>query len=141
MLALLGLIPGAMSLISSVTAAVFNAKVQIEMAQTGAARDVAVANIQASTSRLQAIAGSRLLTLLVISFAAPLVLYVWKVVAFDIVVGSLFGCYGSHDAAQVCGWFATDPIRGQVADWATTIIASIFGSTAALGIVSAFRSK
>ena len=80
MLAFLGLIPGAMQLITYVTGAIYDAKVRITMAQLQCDRDKAVAVINERVSAghdrvtaLQAIAGSPLLTCLVIAFASPLV--------------------------------------------------------------------
>jgi hypothetical protein len=126
MFALLGLVPGVMSLIQFVVGKYKDAQVQITMAQLSCDRDKAVALIaerQAATHdgvlRLQAIAGSKLLTWLTIAFAAPLVLYEWRVIVHDIILQ-----LGS-----------TDPIRGQVADWASAIIWSIFGSAAAVRVL------
>lgn len=120
MLALLSLIPGIGAVIQAVLGGMFDAKVKIVQAQTGAdvekARSlVQLAQTQAHerTSALAVIASSPLLTWLVVAFAAPLVIFEFKVVVWDIVLG-----LGS-----------TDPIRGQVADWANTIIWSIFGSS------------
>lgn len=130
MLALLSLIPGIGTVIQSVVSALFDAKVKIMQAKTGADRDTAVAILKAAeveaherTAALSIIAGNTLLTLLVVSFAIPLVLYEWQVVVVD---------------KLVCNWFSlncsTDPIKGQVADWATTIIAFIFGTPAAMSL-------
>jgi hypothetical protein len=126
MFALLGLIPGAMSLIQFVVGKYKDAQVQITMAQLSCDRDKAVALIterQSATHdgilRLQAIAGSKLLTWLTIAFATPLLLYEWRVIVHDIILQ-----LGS-----------TDPIRGQVADWASAIIYSIFGSAAAVKVL------
>jgi hypothetical protein len=125
MLALLSLIPGIGSVIQAVLGGMFDAKVKIVQAQTGADRDKAVALVHAaeveaheSTSRLSVIASSQLLTFLVIAFAAPLVIFEFKVIVWDIVLG-----LGS-----------TDPIRGQVAEWANTIIVSIFGTTTVMTV-------
>jgi hypothetical protein len=128
-LTLLGLIPGAMSLIQNVTNSLYNAQVQITMAQLQCDRDKAVAliNERAAAAHdrvtaLQAIAASSLLTYLVIAFAAPLVIYEWKVIVVDIVFQA----------------GTTDPIRGQVADWASSIIYSIFGGVAGISVASMF---
>jgi hypothetical protein len=122
MLALLSLIPGIGTVIQSVLGAVFDAKVKITQAKTGADRDTAVALLKAAeveaherTAALAIIASNKFLTFLVIAFAAPYIVFEFKVVIWDIVLG-----LGS-----------TDPIKGQVADWATVIIPSIFGSTGA----------
>lgn len=125
MLAFLSLIPGLGQVIQAVLGGMFDAKVRIIQAQTGADRDKAVellktAQVEAHerTSALAVIASSQLLTFLVIAFASPLVIFEFKVIVWDIVLG-----LGS-----------TDPIRGQVADWANTIIVSIFGTTGAVTI-------
>ncbi len=122
---LIGLIPGLTSLFTKFAELRYSAQVQITQAKVGGDRDVAVKLVDAAavreretTSRLAIIAGSRLLTLLVLSFAAPLLIFEWKVVVWDIVLG----------------WGTTDAIRGQVADWANTIIAAIFGTTGAVAI-------
>jgi hypothetical protein len=48
------------------------------------------------------------------------VIYEWKIVVWDIVMG----------------WGTTDPIKGQVADWATAVIWSIFGSAAGIHVAA-----
>ena len=122
---LLGLIPGLSSLVSAIVKARFDAQVAITQAKVGGDRDVAVALVKASetaaherSASLATIAGSTTLTLLVVAFAAPLVVYEWKVVVVDIVFQA-----GS-----------TDPIRGQVADWANTIIAFVFGASTTMAL-------
>lgn len=124
-LALIGAIPGIGSVITFVTGKVFDAKVAITTAKIGGDRDTAVAIVKAGTeaeqqrvAALGVIAGSAVLTLLVVAFAGPLVIFMWKVVVWDIVLG-----LGT-----------TDPIKGQVAEWANTIIYSIFGSGTALAV-------
>lgn len=125
MLALLSLIPGIGSVIQAVLGGMFDAKVKIIQAQTGADRDKAVemlktAQVEAHerTAALSIIASNTILTLLVVAFATPLVIFMWKVILWDIVLG-----LGS-----------TDAIRGQVAEWANTIIISIFGTTGAITV-------
>lgn len=131
-MALLAAIPGIGGIVTAITTALFNAKVEITKAKTGADRDVAVRLVQAAearehenTARLAIFAGNKLLTVLVIAFATPLVLFEWKVVVVDIVFQA-----GS-----------TDPIRGQVADWATTIIAFLFGTPTALALGKMWFSR
>lgn len=124
-LALLNAIPGISSLVSSVTNSFFNAKVQIVQAKTGADRDAAIALLKTAeteaherTASLAIIASNYLLTILVVVFALPFAIYIWKVVVWDVVLG----------------WGTTDPIRGDVASWANLIIGFIFGAPAAVGI-------
>jgi hypothetical protein len=118
-LALLGAIPGIGSVVTFVVGKVFDAKVSIATAKIGGDKETAVAIVKASetaeqqrVAALGVIAGSTVLTLLLVAFAAPLVIFVWKVVVWDIVLK--LG--------------VTDPIKGQVAEWANTIIYSVFGS-------------
>jgi hypothetical protein len=119
MLALLSLIPGLSTLISSIVTAVFNAKVSITQAKIGGDRDVAVQLVKAAasqehedTAKLGVIASNRLLTIMLIMFAAPLIIFEWKVIVWDTILN-----LGS-----------TLPIKGQVADWGNTIIYFLFGS-------------
>lgn len=119
MLALLSLIPGLSTLISSIVTAVFNAKVSITQAKIGGDRDVAVQLVQAAaqqehedTAKLGVIASNRLLTIMLIMFAAPLIVFEWKVYIWD----------------AMLGWGTTDAVKGQVADWGNTIIYFLFGS-------------
>jgi hypothetical protein len=125
MLALLGLIPGLLGVIERWQKNKYDAEVAITTAKIGGDRDVAVAQIKGQSSRFAAVAGSKLLTILVVAFAAPLVIYINKVVVWDIVLG-----LGT-----------TDPIKGQVADWANTIIAFIFGAPTALALGKMFFSR
>jgi hypothetical protein len=117
---ILGLIPGLATLVSAIVKARFDAQVAITQAKIGGDRDVAVALVKASetaaherSAALATVAGSTTLSILVAVFAAPLVIYEWRVIVVDIVF---------HGGS-------TDPIHGQVADWANTIIAFIFGSS------------
>jgi hypothetical protein len=124
-LAFIGAIPGIGAVIQFIVGKVFDSKVAITTATIGGDRDVAVALVKKAatdeherTSQLGLIAGSNTLMVLVFAFAAPLVIYEWKVVVVDIVLQA-----GS-----------TDPIRGQVADWANTIIAFVFGASTTMAL-------
>lgn len=119
MLAFLSLIPGLSTLVQSIVTAVFNAKVQITQARIGGDRDVAVQLVRAAeaqahedTAKLGIIAGNKLLTLLLIAFAVPLVWFEWKVIVWD----------------TILQLGTTEAVRGQVADWGNTIIYFLFGS-------------
>lgn len=103
----------------------FDAKVQITAARIGG--DVAVAKAMVSgvvaegqtrVEFLKAVGQSKFLMFLIGGFATPFMIYVWKIVVFDIVLG-----LGS-----------TDAIRGNVADWGGVIIASLFGSATVLSV-------
>lgn len=123
MLALLGSLPVIGSIVTAITSSFFDAKVRLLVARFGVTRDVAVATIQGAVSEnhdrvaaLGIIAGSRLLTLLIICFAAPIVAFEAKVVVWD----------------TMLGWGSTPAIHGQVAEWMNTIINWLFGSATAL---------
>ena len=123
--AILALIPGLNTLVTSITTAFFNAKVQITQAKIGGDRDVAVKLVQAAaqadhenTARLSIIAGNKFLTFLLIAMATPLVVYEWKVIVYD----------------TILGWGSTPAVKGQVADWGNTIIYFLFGSPTVMGI-------
>lgn len=122
LLAILSAIPGLGTIITFIVGKVFDAKVSLVQARIGgdvtvarALVTAAVTNEHENTSRLAIMAGNKILTLLLVGFALPLMAFEWKVIIYDIILGSL--THGN-----------TDPIRGQVADWATTIIGFLFGS-------------
>lgn len=141
MLQLLALIPGVLSLLTSVNEKWFDAKVKITQAKIGGDTTVATELVKAEsaadaqrTTRLQAIAGSRVLVWLVVAFAAPLVIYEWQVIVIDIVW--LRGQCGGHGQVP-----CTDPIRGMVGEWANTIIIAIFGATSGLALGSMYFNR
>jgi hypothetical protein len=127
-MAILALIPGLSTLVTSVTSAYFNAKVQLVQARIGADKETATKLVQGAaaadhenTNRLSILASSKVLTLMLIGFATPIMIFEWKVVVWDVVLASW--THGS-----------TDAIHGQVADWMTTIIGFLFGSATVMGI-------
>lgn len=131
---IIGLIPGVLGFAERWQKNAYDAKVRIMAARLGGDRDRAVEIVKLAMAErreqntwLSIIASSPLLTWMVIAFAAPLVIFIWKVVVVDIVIGP--GCvFGA------CWAGVTDPIRGQVAEWANTIIVSIFGSATAIPV-------
>lgn len=135
MLAFLAAIPGLRwigDVVNNITTSWFNAKVRMVQARIGGDRDVAVklvtaASVQAheNTSRLGIIASNKLLTVLLIAFAIPLVGYEWQVIVLNKMLH-----YGS-----------VDPIKGQVSDWANQIIWFLFGSPTVLGIGKMWFSR
>jgi len=135
MLALLSLIPGIGTLIQFIVGKVYDAKVSITTAKIGG--DVAVAKeiiasqhkiAEANNQRLAIMASNKLLLALLVAFAAPLVIYEWKVVVYDIVFASI-----THGT--------TDPIKGQVFEWTNSIIAFLFGSTTALALANMWFNR
>jgi hypothetical protein len=129
---ILALIPGINTLVTSITTAFFNAKVQITQARIGGDRDVAVKLVQAAaaqdhedTARLGIIASNKLLTFLLIAMALPLVAFEWKVIVWD----------------KMLGWGSTPELSGQVASWAQSIIYFLFGAPTAVAIGKMWFSR
>jgi hypothetical protein len=114
-------IPSIVHGIEAFTKAHYDAKVKIKTAQIGGDVDVAkqiisgvVTEGQARVEFLRVVSQSKFLMFLVGGFATPFMAYVWKVVMWDILI--------------MAGTAATDPIKGNVADWGGYIIAGIFGT-------------
>lgn len=126
LLAILGMIPGLGSLITTLTSKFFDSKVAIKTAQIGGDVTVATALIRGAVDGentrvegLKVISGSWALSFLVVGFASPYIVYVWKILVWDIVLK----------------WGTTDPIRYTlITDWGTTIIACLFGSGTVLAV-------
>lgn len=124
MLALLGtiagMIPGISTIVTSLTSSYFNSKVAITQAKIGGDVTVATDLVRAaatseitSVQRLQVIGGSWVLSLLVVGFATPFIIWETKVIVWDIVLG----------------WGSTPSIRDpMLLSWGGTIIACLFGS-------------
>ena len=121
MLELLGLIPGLLTTASAIATAIFNTKVAIYQAKTGAARDVAVAAIQGQTA-IQTRWWFAAVPPAVIGFVYAL--YLTKAVLWDKVVGSFVGCSGKQ-AAGTCTTFSTDALTGDV-HWAFVIVLTAY---------------
>ena len=152
---LIAMVPGLEGFASSYFKARFDREVAITTARIGGdverARVLVAAQVEAEHARvagLAVIAGNRLLTVLVILFALPIVALLWKVIGWDLIAGSFAGCGGKFEGtaaaaaahAQACISYSTDPARGQVADIISTVVWAIFGSTAAsLGVNAVIR--
>ncbi len=120
-IAILNCIPGLSSLITTLTAAYFNSKVQLTTARIGGDVAVASALVQAAAKvevsgvdRLKVIGGSWVLSFLTVGFALPYMIYEWQCVVYDKV--------------WMEGHHATDPLSGDISAWATVIIGCLFGS-------------
>ncbi len=120
-------IPAIAGGINNFTNKYYDAKVQITTARIGGDVNVAkqmvtgvVAEGQTRVEFLKTVGQSKFLMFLIGGFATPFMLYVWKIVVYDII--------------WMAGTVATDPIKGNVADWGGIIIASIFGSGTVLGV-------
>jgi hypothetical protein len=123
-----------MTLVSTITTKAFDMKVNLVKARIGgdtaAAKALVTASATAeheSSARFTALLDHPLTMWLIVAFATPLALFVWKVVVVDIIIGP--GCIWFTHA---CWVGSTDPIKGQVADWATSIIYCLFGSSSVL---------
>jgi hypothetical protein len=130
-MAILALIPGLSTLVSSITTAYFNAKVQLVRARIGGDEKVAtqlvvaaVAAEHENTSKLSIMASNKFLTFMLIGFALPWIGYEWKVVLWDNVFAPIMLGHEGFTAA----------IGGSVGDWATTIIGFLFGSSTTLAV-------
>lgn len=144
MLAFFSAIPIIGKIVTGITTAWFNAKVKLVTARVGGDVNVATALVKGaaaadheSTARLGIIASNKILTMMMVGFATPLIIFVWKIVVVDKVIGP--GCIGWHPfgwevIADHCWIGKTDPITGDVASWASAIIASLFGSGTVLAI-------
>jgi hypothetical protein len=132
-LSFFSIVPGITKLFEAWVGKAYDAKVAIKTAQIGG--DVAVAttmvnaDIVAQHERvagLAVIAGSKVLLLIVLGFATPLIIYEWKVVVWDIVLK----------------WGVTDSIRDPlIQSWTTTIIGCLFGSSTALTVGHMFFNR
>lgn len=138
MLAFLGAIPIIGQIITAFTTAMFNAKVKLVQARTGADLGVAVEMVKASalqehenTSKLAILASNPLLTFMLAGFALPLIIFFWKVVVVDKVLGT--GCIDLY-YWKGCWLGKTDELNGNAGDWATTIIGFLFGSGTTLAV-------
>lgn len=121
LLAFFNLIPGLSTMITALTAAYFNSKVQLTSARLGADTTVATALVSASAhseaygvDRLKVIGSSWVLMALTVGFATPYIIYEWQCIVYDKVL--------MHGATT------TDPLGGDLSAWATTIIGCLFGS-------------
>jgi hypothetical protein len=113
---ILGAIPGVGSIVTNVVGKLYDSKVAITTARIGGDSQVATQIVQAEAkvrgSFYDAMSHSYVLMFLIAGFALPYVVWEWKVIVWD----------------TVLGWGSTEPLRGQVADWATIVIPSLFGS-------------
>ena|SRR6266404_1968575 len=132
MLAFLSLIPSLFTVINGFTSKYFDAKVAIAQAKVGGDRDVAVKLVQAAaqqehenTARLSIIASNKILTLLLVAMAIPIVGFEWKVIVWD----------------KMLGWGTTDALAGDVSDWAKSVIYFLFGAPTVMGLGKMWFSR
>lgn len=112
LLDLISIIPNAFKTIDNITNAISNEKIAALNATTDQERIRAnerVSTLQARRDVLIAEAGVSKANLIIRSvMALPVALVIWKLLAWDKVMGSLVGC--SMAAAGTCGMFTTDPL-------------------------------
>ncbi|HLY91320.1 MAG TPA: hypothetical protein VKQ27_20210 [Acetobacteraceae bacterium] len=132
LMALIGLIPGALTVIEGIIGLQKDAQVKITMAKLGCDRDTAIAKVNAlrdmdhdGVSRLQIIASSKALVFLLLCFALPIAAYDAKVIIWDVMLG----------------WGSTDAIKGVVAEHMNTVMIGIFGAAGAMGAASLWGRK
>lgn len=127
-------VPSIMNGFNAFTAKYFDVKLQMYTARVGG--DVAVAkamllaevqNNQTKVNWLLAIASNPVLLFIVLGFAMPFIIFEWKCVVYDNV--------WMHGATS------TDPIRGQIADWADTIIKGIFVTSTGIGVAHTWINR
>jgi hypothetical protein len=128
------MIPGISSAVQAIANGWFNAKVQMYAARVGGDVDVAktmlmaeVQTNQTKVSWLMAIASNPVLLFIVLGFSLPLIIFEWKCIVYDIV--------------WMHGTTSTDPIRGQLADWATVILSGIFVTSTGIGVAHTWINR
>jgi hypothetical protein len=142
---LFSLIPGLTNLGQTFLTKAFDAKVAIYQAKTGADKEVATQAIRSlevekheGTERLKVIAGNKVLLCIVVGFAAPLILYWCKAIGYDKAICSMLWTPEEIAAASRC---STDPIKGDLAGWANTIIGSLFVSATSMTGLSMYLNR
>ena len=125
---LLSIIPGFISLASTWVTKSYDAKVEMVKARIGgdtatAKELVTAAAIQEheNTNKLAIVSSTKVLLYILVGLIGPFIVFEWKVVVWDNVLQ-----YYTHGN--------TDSIHGQVADWATTVIGFVCGSSTVMGL-------
>lgn len=133
-LAFLQAAPAIIGGVNAFAAKYFDAKVQLTAARIGgdvnvvkAAMTTAAIEQQTRVAGLKVIASSKGLMFLVIAFALPFIAYEWQCIVWDKII--------------MHGTTATDPIKGNLADWGNTIIVSLFGSGTAVTLAHAYLHR
>jgi hypothetical protein len=122
---ILALVPQLVGPIASFFTAMKDAQVKMFMARTGSAQDVAVEALRGQTA-VQTKWWFAALPPAIIGFT--IASYVFKTIAWDVVIGSLFGCYGVTPAGT-CTMFITDPLRGDLHWVFIAVITGYFGTS------------
>lgn len=135
-MALIGLVPGLASLVQFFVGKAYDAKVQITMARLGCTRDVAVASLntlatvdKTSVDRLNVFAHSKLLMLLLIGFAVPILLWFNKIVVYD----NIWCPYWYGTACM------TLAIKGEALEIMKAVVYFLFGAPTAVAVAHIFN--
>lgn len=127
-------LPSLVNGVNAFTAKYFDTKVQLYAARVGGdvaiAKAMLLAEAQANSAKVSwiaALAQNPAMMFIVIGFALPFIIFEWKCVVYDIV--------------WMSGTTSTDPIKGQLADWASTILNGIFITTTGVGVAHAFINR
>jgi hypothetical protein len=139
-LAFLSAIPGIGSIVTSITTAFFNAKVEITKAKIGgdaavATRIVSEAAIeqQSRVSALKVVAGSRVLIWVFALYLVPPGLYQAKIYLIDKLIGP--GSINLFWLWPISWQGTTDPLgNGDIAAWSNMELSFMFGSATALAL-------
>ena len=103
-------------------AAAYQAKHDAKTEQARVAAEVDIARLE--TRQANRALGGRLTAWVQALWAAPFVLYTWKLLVWD----------------KVLGWGVTDPLSPSLADLQLRVVVFYFGGAAAIGVVRAIRS-
>jgi hypothetical protein len=127
-------LPALMNGFTAFTSKYFDVKLKMYTARIGgdvtAAKAMLLAEVQNNQTKvgwLQAIASNPVLLFIVLGFAMPYIIFEWKCIVYDIV--------------WMHGTTSTDPIKGQLADWANIILSGIFVTSAGIGAVHAWINR
>lgn len=133
-LSFLTALPSILNGVNSFASKYFDTKAQMTAARLGA--DVAVVKAamtaegieqQARVAGLAVIAGSKVLLLITLGFALPLIIYEWQCIVYDKI--------------WMDGKHATDPLGGDLSSWANIIIVSLFGSGSSVTLMHMYLNR
>jgi len=136
-LSILGFLTGLAGPISTVVGKLADTKMALAKAETDQERNKLKAEIEeihAQQAVLIAEAGSRINAYFRAFMALPVALTIWKLLAWDKVVGSFVGCSG-RTAPGTCTTFLTDPLGPDL--W--KVMAAVIGFYFLYDIAARFR--
>jgi hypothetical protein len=128
MLSILGFLTGLAGPISTIVGKLADTKMALAKVQSDEERNkllAAIEEMHAQQAVLVAEAGSRLNAIIRGLMAVPVMIVLWKLLAWDKVVGSFVGCSGITKAGT-CGIFLTDPLGDDLWKVVAAVIAFYF---------------